>query len=260
MPDSSSLLAQITAVDERQAGRVLGVTRLLTHSTMMVLLQAGWTFLMLLGLLVGRNDEAIGISLVVLAFVWMTTQFVFVFAYPEWPMNRLLCLRLRRSVAGRDRPLVLPWDRNSRVVELVPRERWRKLSLETATDVMLIRVDQSGVWMTGDLFEYALPRESILSAELHSIRPPGWFTSTHMVILHVRTSQGPIELPISYRDHSLGSLISRKRRVAALDLVQRINHIARGCYYQPPTAPETEVVASANHFENPFASPTIFSK
>jgi hypothetical protein len=262
-----SHLARITAIDLSDdtaavfAGGVFGFRGLFMHSTLLLLFQAGWTFLMLLGSILGSHDAAVGTTLVVLAAAWMTTQFMLVATYPEWPLNRLLCRRLRQAVAKRRNPVVRADERDVRVVELVPRERWRKLSMENATDLMLMRIDPTGVWMTGDGFEYALPCEAILSAELHSLRPPGCFAMTHIVVLYVRTAQGPLELPLSYRDHSLGSLTSRKRRAAAMQMAERINNMAKGYYYQPPTAPEIEVLAAADTAAaSPFVSPTIFAE
>ncbi len=239
-----SHLATITPIESGQARRVMNLPSLLMHNAAFVALQTGW---LLLGIfswalirMPGGTERAVGVLGFWLAMMWLGCQFVIVFVYPEWPMNRLLSSRLRRSVSDRnDRPV---WanDLDNRVVELVPRERWNQLLLDTATDLMLIRVDSLGVQMEGDCHRYDLPCESIIGVELHSIRPSGWFTDTHMVVIYARTGDGPVELPISYRDHQWGCLRNSRRREQALSLVDEINRIATGGSFGPLTAPSIE--------------------
>lgn len=261
--DTPNHLAGITPVDRRDSQNILGVTSLLAHSFLLVAFQAGWVVLMFASLFVLRVSTFAGVGMASLAFAWLAMQFVLVFAYPEWPLNRLLSWRLRQSIEMRKSPLVSPSDDEVRVVELVPRERWRKLSLETATDLMLLKIDESGVWMTGDRNEYALPSASIIGVELHSTKPPGWFTATHMAILTIRTDQGPTELPISYRDHGFGTLSSRRRQRQAMELVEKIAAVARGQMYQPPTAPPAphldaaQLDVGSRRSPNPYQTPTI---
>ncbi|MCG8650918.1 MAG: hypothetical protein MI861_13855 [Pirellulales bacterium] len=255
---STSHLADITPVDSRRSNRLLCVSNLVLHSLLMILFQSGWVPLMLLGWGVFGDSMWIRLALLVVCLSWLSVQLLLVFVYPEWPLNQLLCWRLRQSIQFHANPLVSPGVENLRVVELVPRERWRKLALDTATDLMLMRIDERGVWMTGDRREYSLPSESILGAELHSLKPSGWFTPAHMVILVVRTADGPLELPISYRDHGLGSLRSSRRRRQALDLAQRIMRIAKGCQYQPPLSPKLDtLVQGSRKSDNPYLSPAI---
>jgi hypothetical protein len=231
---------------------------LLFSSALLIALQAGWVLAMFAGLLMLSINAVLATLMLMIALAWLCLQFALVFMYPEWPLNRLLSLRLRHSVEARPSPLVSPSDEGARVVELVPRSRWQKLALETATDLMLIRVDERGVWMSGDRCEYALPRDSILGAELHGVTPSGWFTATHMVIVYVRTEEGQIELPLAYRDHGFGSLRSSRRRAQAAELSSRILQIANGHRYQPPIEPPRSVVSQAPRWSgNPFQAPTI---
>ena len=258
MPDSPNHLAQITPVGRGQSGNILGLASLLLSSALLIALQAGWVLAMFTGLLMLSINTVAATIILLIALGWLCLQFALVFMYPEWPLNRLLSLRIYRSVGARPNPLVSPAADDVRVVELVPRARWHKLALETATDLMLIRVDKEGVWMSGDRCEYSLPRDSILGAELHRVTPSGWFTATHMVIVCVRTDQGQIELPLAYRDHRLGSLRSSQRRVQAARLLASILEIANGHRYQPPIEPPRSVTSQSQRWSgNPFQAPTI---
>ncbi len=212
MPDTEAYLARITPVNDRHPRRLLSLSNLLLHSILLIAFQASWMVWMFLGLWLLHVQTMLAAAVLLLASGWLCMQFVMVFVYPEWPLNRMLSWRLVQRVRERVGPLVSPADDDVRVVELVPRERWRTLSLETATDLMLIRVDGDGVWMTGDRHEYELPCESILGAEFHSVIPSGWFTATYMAIIFLRSEAGQIELPISYRDHGFGSLRGSRRR------------------------------------------------
>ncbi len=241
-------LAKITPIDPRRSMRVLSTLSLLGHSLLLVAFQVAWILPILAGMMLTNHGRLIGLAVILLSPLWLCMQVALVFLYPEWPLNLLLCWRLRQSIRLRDDPIVSPWNESFRVVELVPQERQRRMALDTATDLMLIRIDDQGVWMTGDESEYELPRESILSAEVQSVRPAGWFTATHMVVVYVRTADGPIELPISYRDHSLGSLRSSARRVDAQELAEQINAIAVGQHYLPP-------LETANHRPQPSSNP-----
>lgn len=250
-------LATIQPVDSRPGGSVLSIFNLLLNSALMIVFQSSWVVAFLVAVTLLKITSFLGALAIAFVLFLLCAQITLVFTYPEWPINRLLVKRFRRSLQSRTAPLVSASDADHRVVELVPRERWRRMSLETATDLMLIRVDGSGVWMTGDRNEYALPKESILGAELTSIQPPGWCTSTHMVVLTVRTAQGPIELPISYRDHRFGNLANKTRRQQAAALTEQINGLACGLWYEPPIlSPEAAGEPAPQLSRNPYAAPT----
>jgi hypothetical protein len=258
MLESPNHLAQIKPVDRRYSQNLLGLANVSFSALVLTAFQAGWVLAMFAGLMMLGVNGWVAVGMLLIALAWLCLQFALVFMYPEWPLNRLLAARLARGIAARPDPLVAPSADGVRVVELVPRSRWQKLALETATDLMLLRVDSRGVWMTGDRSEYSLPRDSILGAELHAVTPSGWFTATHMVILYVRTEDGPVELPVAYRDHGFGSLRSSRRRAQASELLGRILQIANGHRFQPPTEPPGNVIARAPRWsDNPFQTPTI---
>lgn len=184
------------------------------------------------GLLVGSGGTMFfaAASLVVA----LSAQFAWAGTYPEWPMNRLLVRRLRKAcrsrlvsrspASGRRRD----WIDSARMVEWVPRENWGATRLDTAEDVMFIRIDDQGVELEGDVSFYHFPPASIIDVEVQSIRPAGCFHSLHFVILTIRSEDGPVEFPLSYRDHSIGRLRSSHRLRQTHELAQAIRGIASG--------------------------------
>ncbi len=261
--DTNDLFARITPIDSRCAGKVLNPWNLVWYNLLvfgfLVTFGLGWCLLLavtgfLLGVFIGASATASAVfaALLVLVGYLGLLFFCFGFAYPEWPLNRVFCRQFLRSVD----PLLTLSDPLTRVVELVPRNRWhKKLCLDTATDLMMIRVDEQGVWMEGDHNRYELPAESILGAELEIARPPGSYPMFR-VTLYVRTAAGTIDLPISYRDHGWGSLRSSRRRAQAETLAEQINGIAKGHLYRPLQSPIVDSPPrTASWSTNPYAAP-----
>lgn len=259
--DTHNLFARITRVDSPQAGTVLCRFNLLCQTMAVLVISSGWCALTLIGLYLTRQGAAgatVSLGIFVLSLVWVGTVCTLAFVYPEWPHNRRLCRQLLRSIEHRDDAIVSSAEFPVRIVELVPRDRWRKPCLDTATDLTTLRVDPQGVWMEGDRNRYQLPCESILGAQYHAITPPGWFCHSHMAIIYVRTEEGTIELPVSYRDFAVGSLRSSRRYAQTIALVEEITRIAKGNQHQPP--PSIRVDPSPRRVSwstNPYASPAI---
>ena len=252
-------LAVVTPIDSSESNQVMNRLSLLMNSVKLIFVQTMWIWFAVAGMwMLGAPQEIVnrlGVAAWSTAIVLLLIQFCLVFVYPEWPVNTALCQRLRDSVLNRnDRASWVFQDAEIRVVELVPRERWHASSFETATDLLMLRVDTSGVWMEGDCDRYELPPESILGAEFVSIRPSGWFTSTNMVVITVRTAAGPIELPIAFRDHTLGTLRNSRRRMAAIALANDINLIAKGVQYRVD-APVVALIHRRSPSLNPYAAP-----
>lgn len=247
--------ATIVPVNHDRWGRVLGLSSLLWHSGLLVLLQTGWALLLFGGLYLGGVHPALGWCLLPLSPVWFFVQILLLLVYPEWPLNLLLCARLRRHVSRRrDRLVDDKQLETARVVEWVPRESIGRQSLETAKDLMLIVVDEDGIWMSGDAAEYALPKEAILSVEVETVRNSGWYTPSHMVVLEIRTQNRIQELMITYRDYTLGHLASRKRRREAEELAQSIEEIA--CGQRSIICEMSSPLPSEPHFStNPYQPP-----
>ncbi|MEM9367375.1 MAG: hypothetical protein AAGD07_15395 [Planctomycetota bacterium] len=200
------------------------------------------------------------LSLTLLGLALLFAQGCVIVTYEWWPLNQLYCARFRRRLASRGDAWVVPHDVHARVVELVPRDRWNKMKLETATDIMLMRMDSDGIVMEGDRRRYAFTPESILSAMPYQTSVPGSFTTLYSAVMYVRTPQGPIEIPLFYRDMDLGQLRSSRRRADRDRLVEAINAIARGNEYQEPETPLiAEVIDEPEESvsNNPYAPPPI---
>jgi hypothetical protein len=181
--------------------------------------------------------------------VALATQFTWAGTYPEWPMNRLLVRRLRQACRSREASWSPAsgrrrrWIESARMVEWVPRDNWGAMRLDTAEDVMFIRVDDHGVEMEGDLSFYHFPPASIIDVEVQSIRPAGCFHTLHFVILTLRSADGPIEFPLSYRDHTLGRMRSSQRLRQTHELAQAIRSVSTGgdlMFSDPDSDPDSD--------------------
>lgn len=196
-------------------------------------------------------------------------QILWAGSYPEWPVNQSLVWRLRRTCRRRNRAGSGPgeWIETARMVELVPRDNWRQTRLDTAEDVMLIRVTDHGVMMEGDRFRYFFPPASILDAHVESLRPGGCFHRLHFAILTARTEHGPQEFPLAFRDHGWSELRSSRRYRATHQLCERILSIATGSDMSltnpyaadewTANSPHVGVAAPKQPNRNPYAAPRI---
>ncbi|WP_233215783.1 hypothetical protein [Rhodopirellula bahusiensis] len=190
------------------------------------------------------------------------TQLTIVCRYEEYPFHLLLARRLRRVIAVRSNPVVRPSDDGARFCEIVPQERWNRLRLETASDLVWVRVDENGVWMEGDRHRYHFGPNSILGAIPQSFTPAGGWTQLHAAMIYVRTADGPEEFPLVYRDFQFANMKSADRRRQRDAMVDAICEIARGSEYEPISVPglsnEAHLsVVQAN--DNPYAPPRMTS-
>ncbi|MEL6105096.1 MAG: hypothetical protein AAFU85_03635 [Planctomycetota bacterium] len=194
---------------------------------------------------------AVSASLLLLGY-WLIS-------YPEWPANQGLRKRLVRAIRRRD-PREIAAEEPlgaQRMVEWVPRDNWIATELETASDVMLIRVDECGIDMEGDKQRYRFPAAAIIDVGVESTRPAGCFHQMHFVVLWLRTETGPIEFPIAYRDHGLSSLASKIRYQDAMELCQRIANIATGGDFSYQHSTHETPSRPAHQPLNPFAAPRM---
>ena len=260
-PPSDQHLARVTPIDPVHSHRVMNKWSLRFNAFKLIVLQTSWVWFALVAAFWFNSpiESAANISFFAwqIAAVLLVFQISIIFIYPQWPVNLSLCDNLRDSIAGRDNNKVA--DEFDRVVELVPRDRWEQFSFETATDLLVIRVNDDGVWMEGDVDRYELPAESILSAQFQAVQPPGWYTSANMIIITAKTKTGSIELPIAYRDHQFGELRNSRRRQNAMRLVDKINRIAQGGHYQFVVEPDHQVIARSACDDNPYAAPALLS-
>lgn len=74
---------------------------------------------------------------------------------------------LRHEIALRAEPWVDPADSESRYVFIVPRERFSRVALTLASDLLLLKIDKPGrrILMEGDTNRYRIPAGAIASCE-----------------------------------------------------------------------------------------------
>ncbi len=202
------------------------------------------------------------VAAVIVGGLIAATQLMIVCRYEEYPFHLLLARRLRRVIAGRRNPVVHPNEEGSRFCEIVPQERWNRLRLETATDLVWVRIDGDGVWMEGDRHRYHFGPSSILGAIPQSFTPAGGWTQLHAALIYVRTPDGPEEIPLVYRDFRFANMNSSDRRLQRDAMVDAICEIARGSEYEPiyvPTATNPSQAPDTSASNNPYAPPRMTS-
>ena len=237
-PADSSHLAVIEPLADREAGRVLSLRwkLLLNFSLLMIPAIMVGLFAPIVGLVMWIGSGKTVLAAAIAIPTVFAAQVSWAGTYPEWPMNRWLTWRLRRSCRNRLGDRHVNWIDSARMVEWVPRDNWGATKLDTAKDVMLIQVDETGVRMEGDFARYHFPPGSIIDVEVDSVRPTGCFHRLHFMVLTVRSIDGPIEFPLAFRDFRLGSLRSRQRLSQTDALCRSIRGIATGgdfSYYGP---------------------------
>lgn len=258
---TDSQFLTITPIDPAEARQVMNGWSLLWHNAQFVLVQTAWLWGGAIGFWLCKPGfpflmNLMGYISLWFAAGWLLTQFTIAFVYPEWPMNSRLCQNLRRCVIDRGDRSSINWhDRSKRVVEFVPRDRWNKMSMDTATDLMIFHIDQTGVLMEGDCNRYWLPCESIVDVQVESISPRGWFTDTHMIVITARSESGLVELPISLRDHGFGELRNSKRVRLADELANKIAGIASGVITEAPVVSDYSAPIPVS--TNPYAAPAM---
>lgn len=212
---------------------------------------------------VGVQEILLFVAAVLSGGLIAIVQLTIVGRYEEYPFHLLLARRLRRVIAGRRNPVVDPSDNRARFCEIVPQERWKRLRLETASDLVWIRIDENGVWMEGDRNRYHFGPSSILGAIPQSFTPAGGWTQLHAAMIYVRTTDGPEEIPLVYRDFRFANMKSSQRRHQRDGMVDAICQIARGSEYEPihlppQTSPSQTMVAPIDN--NPYAPPQAMSR
>jgi hypothetical protein len=274
--DTNHLFARITPVDSAYTNRVLNswsqIRRYVASQFLGFLYGIGCASLPMLaacfvGWIIGAPPALFLTVGMMLTFVGGAAAMfgMYMYGFPMLVLERRACSKLLKTVELGAEPVISPFDPMTRVVELVPRERWRKrFCLDTATDLMMIRVDQRGVWMKGDRYRYELPAESILGAQCERYRPRSCSFLLFVVIIYVRTEEGTIELPISYRDYGWREFRQTLRHAQTIDLVEHINAIAKGYLVglpmQPATVAEDQRHVALSQRDNPYAAPALINE
>ena len=130
--------------------------------------------------------------------------------YVRWVADNELHSRADRIVS--------PDDLDAVFVEIVPRRNWRRLMLETATDIGYLLVDKSQkrVLFEGDCERYMIPAGAISSCQTESARIGDmemWFT----VIRAVHGSGVEWEVPVVFRgDMGILGKVTRAERARTI--------------------------------------------
>ena len=122
-----------------------------------------------------------------------------------WLSDLYLRARARRLLALRPDPLVHARDPRAVFVEVVPPENWRRVMLETATDVGFLLVDREKgeLRFEGDRERWRIPAGAILSCEMEAT---GSFISRlgraghQMIVLRARHPDPDWERSVSPRE------------------------------------------------------------
>ncbi|MFK8112829.1 MAG: hypothetical protein AB8B91_11535 [Rubripirellula sp.] len=259
---SNQPLARITPLESSVAGRTLNpwfnawlaCKAFVVAMALQLVLMMGCAFLT--SFFVGSIEVGMAMFLltVLVCFVCMVFG-----PGVTWMMNRSMHRRFFHKVDLRANPIISPFDTTAKVVALIPRERWKKaICWSMATDLMLMEIDDRGVWMKGDWYGYELPAESIMAVECETIREPISVSCRHLVLIHVRTADGMVELPIGFLNDEL--LIRKSQwHARTVDLSEQIRRIAKGHRYCEPMAPVVNPVKQSELSMNPYAAPVDLS-
>jgi len=140
----------------------------------------------------------------------------------NWYLRRLA----RREIGDRPDGLVNPEDPTAIFVEVVPRQNWGRLMLETATDVGFLLVDEERreVRFEGDRERFRIPAAAILSCEVEETtfgEGTEGAIRYYLTVIQADEPSGVWEVPLAYRG-DFGQLGARTREERALALRDRI--------------------------------------
>lgn len=140
----------------------------------------------------------------------------------NWYLRRVA----RTEVVNRPDRLVHPDDPDAIFVELVPRANWKRLMLETATDIGYLLVDEAKgeLLFEGDKERMRLPADAILAVEAEETRIGDGTMKYYFTVLEVDCGQEVRELPFAYRGDmgQLGASVREERSVALRDRIDRL--------------------------------------
>lgn len=138
--------------------------------------------------------------------------------------------RLRQEVRRRAEPWVDPADPESRYVYIVPRERFARVTLTLASDVLLLKIDtpERRVLMEGDTNRYRIPAGAIASCEPQHFHLP---TDSHQrheiwtIRLMVNFEQGLQELLFVIGHVRWRPMTNARREEQAEQMCERIKSL-----------------------------------
>jgi hypothetical protein len=162
--------------------------------------------------------------------------------HPTGLADRYLRTLARREILSRPDGIVDPDDPEAIFVELVPRQNWKRLMLETATDVGFLVVDETRqeVLFEGDRERMRIPAAAILSCEVEQIVIGEWASAGipfYLIVIRAQHPSGARELPFAYRG-DVGQLGVEVRERRASALRDRIGALIPS---REPTSPDVRI-------------------
>jgi hypothetical protein len=164
--------------------------------------------------------SGLGGLMAAIGFTWFARNPVLL---PGW----FMLTKARRLVRDRPDRVVDPDEPDVLFVEVVPRENWKKLKLETATDVGFLTVDEQRrqVRFEGDQERLIIPYASIRSCEVEWIYIGGeGGIKYYFTVLEFQTKKGMCEYPFAYRNDmgNLGASVREQRAMALRDRISAL--------------------------------------
>src|SRR5262249_11191439 len=123
---------------------------------------------------------------------------------PSFLSIRYLCAHARSVVRRRPEPWVNPDDPDAELVDIVPRENWGKLMLETASDVAFLLVDEERreVRFEGDQERWRVPTGAVRSCRVEEVAfgaGSAGEARMYFVVLEAGRGRGVMEAPLARR-------------------------------------------------------------
>lgn len=144
--------------------------------------------------------------------------------------NRYLLARTRGELSQRPDRIVKEREADAEFVEVVPRANWGKMMLETATDIGLLRLDtqRREIRFEGDRERWRIPAGAVLNCAAEPAMPPGSAILYYMLVLGVRTAEGPRELSLAVRATRLFPSGNAWRQAWAEQTAARVRQMTGG--------------------------------
>ncbi|MEW4454441.1 hypothetical protein AB1L30_17330 [Bremerella sp. JC817] len=172
-----------------------------------------------------RWDSAWSLPLLGIGAIGLVAGGILSTFYQLLPEDLYTYGRVRRNFALRPEAIVLAQD-DHRFIGITPREKWKVIELDTASDVGLLKLDKAerSIRIEGDYHRYIIPVDALLDCEEECFYHPIDKATQHWLIrLVLNTKSGPVELLFGMSQISLGEPRWNKRRQQlAAAFVQRI--------------------------------------
>ncbi len=220
--------AQITALPPDDAGKVLTRKRIVLGNASallgIVLLFGGIGLLAWGATLMEHNSPQTvpwdgGLALCIVGGLFLVGAIAGMFIDPGYGANGRLRKAFKAELSRRSGKIVEADDPDALFVEVVPKLKWGKLSLETATDVGLLVVDaqRKEIRFEGDQERWRVPAQAItgLGLEFFTVGHGAGQRKIYFVVMQASRREGFWEAPIRERTRN-GAFMRHKKRAEKL--------------------------------------------